>query len=123
MIVEIVTSFTTHILVLENHVPCHLLDGFSIGEASRVSGKAKFALESLSCMLLLHMPYSLSLNNLHNYIIKCLFPTYLRSPDHHKSHISSAAPPCLLDYPSCSALRGSDGGDQPTQSLLLKVAH
>ena len=67
MIVEIVTSFTTHILVLENHVPCHLLDGFGIGEASRVSGKAKFALESLSCMLLLHMPYSLSLNNLHNY--------------------------------------------------------
>ena len=72
MIVDIVTSFATHILVLENHVPCHLLDGFSIGEASRVSGKAKFALESLSSMLLLHMPHSLSLDNLYKYIINCL---------------------------------------------------
>ena len=55
---------TTHILVFEDHVPGHLLDGLSIGEAGRVSSKAKLALESLLGMLLLDMPHSLSLDHL-----------------------------------------------------------
>ena len=45
-------------------MPGHLLDGLSIGEARRVRSKAELALESLSGMLLLDMPHSLSLYHL-----------------------------------------------------------
>ena len=55
---------TTHILVFEDHVPGHLLDGLSIGEAGGVRGQAELALESLLGMLLLDMPHSLSLDHL-----------------------------------------------------------
>ena len=55
---------TTHILVFEDHMPGHLLDGLCIGEACRVRGKAEFALKSLLGMLLLYMPHRLSLHHL-----------------------------------------------------------
>ena len=54
----------THILVLEDHVPGHLLDGLCIGEAGGIRGKAELALESLPGMLLLNMSHSLSLDHL-----------------------------------------------------------
>merc|ERR1719500_843917 len=62
--VDHVLIIRLNILVLEDHVPGHLLDGLCVGEAGRIRGKAELALESLPGMLLLNMPHSLSLDHL-----------------------------------------------------------
>jgi len=62
--VDHVLVISLNILVFEDHMPSHLLDSLCIGEAGWVRSKAELALESLSGMLLLDMPHSLSLYHL-----------------------------------------------------------
>jgi len=82
--VDHVLVISLNILVLEDHVPGHLLNGLCIGEAGGVRGKAELALESLPGMLLLDMPHSLGLYH--------LIPTEVASFSRSRSVCSTVLP-------------------------------